>query len=139
MCQITRKIGCAPITSTTGAWRAAGGTRKASGLETSRLIRQSNEQLTRRTQSDNLPVDRERITEISFWRSELGFELEQLLRDTERLRQVLVIAGISLQVANLYGYLRCKAGGQEVPPTSTSSFLQEQHVLQRPDIIYRML
>ncbi|CAB1344276.1 unnamed protein product, partial [Coregonus sp. 'balchen'] len=44
---------------------------------------------------------------------------------------VLVIAGISLQVANLYGYLRCKAGGQEVPPTSTSSFLQGQHVLQR--------
>nr|XP_046194219.1 tektin-3-like isoform X3 [Oncorhynchus gorbuscha]XP_046194719.1 tektin-3-like isoform X3 [Oncorhynchus gorbuscha] len=55
--------------------------------ETSRLI-QSKEQLTRRTQSDSSRWIGERITEISFWRSELGFELEQLLRDTERLRQV---------------------------------------------------
>lgn len=55
--------------------------------ETSRLI-QSKEQLTRRTQSDSSRWIGKRITEISFWRSELGFELEQLLRDTERLRQV---------------------------------------------------
>ncbi|XP_028978007.1 Golgi apparatus membrane protein TVP23 homolog A [Esox lucius] len=52
---------------------------------------------------------------------------------------VLVLAGISLQLANLYGYLRCKAGGQEVPPTSASSFLQGQNILQRPDIIYGVL
>eukprot|EP00063_Salmo_salar_P010594 XP_013985429.1 PREDICTED: Golgi apparatus membrane protein TVP23 homolog A-like isoform X2 [Salmo salar] len=44
---------------------------------------------------------------------------------------VLVVASISLQVANLYGYLRCKNGRQEAPPTSTSSFLQGQHFLQR--------
>uniref|UniRef100_A0A674A4K9 Golgi apparatus membrane protein TVP23 homolog n=1 Tax=Salmo trutta TaxID=8032 RepID=A0A674A4K9_SALTR len=52
---------------------------------------------------------------------------------------VLVVASISLQVANLYGYLRCKNGRQEAPPTSTSSFLQGQHFLHRPDIISRML
>ncbi|XP_045546465.1 Golgi apparatus membrane protein TVP23 homolog A isoform X4 [Salmo salar] len=44
---------------------------------------------------------------------------------------VLVVASISLQVANLYGYLRCKNGRQEAPPTCTSSFLQGQHFLQR--------
>ncbi|XP_067088409.1 Golgi apparatus membrane protein TVP23 homolog A-like isoform X2 [Osmerus mordax] len=50
----------------------------------------------------------------------------------------LVVAGLSLQLANLYGYLRCKAGGQEVPPTTSSSFLG-LHFLQRPDIIFGML
>ncbi|XP_062304764.1 Golgi apparatus membrane protein TVP23 homolog A-like [Osmerus eperlanus] len=50
----------------------------------------------------------------------------------------LVVAGLSLQLANLYGYLRCKAAGQEVPPTTSSSFLG-LHFLQRPDIIFGML
>uniref|UniRef100_A0A668AQL4 Golgi apparatus membrane protein TVP23 homolog n=1 Tax=Myripristis murdjan TaxID=586833 RepID=A0A668AQL4_9TELE len=42
----------------------------------------------------------------------------------------LVVASISLQVANLYGYLRCKAGGQEGQPADTHSFMG-QHFLQR--------
>lgn len=55
--------------------------------DTSRLI-QSKDQLTRRTQSESSRWIGERITDISYWRSELGFELEHLLRDTEALRQV---------------------------------------------------
>uniref|UniRef100_A0A8C4X9W0 Golgi apparatus membrane protein TVP23 homolog n=1 Tax=Erpetoichthys calabaricus TaxID=27687 RepID=A0A8C4X9W0_ERPCA len=35
----------------------------------------------------------------------------------------LVIAGISLQCANLYGYIRCKVGGKHVISTAASSFL----------------
>ncbi|KAM4618528.1 Golgi apparatus membrane protein TVP23 homolog A-like [Polymixia lowei] len=50
----------------------------------------------------------------------------------------LVVASISLQVANLYGYLRCKAGGKEGPPPDTHSFMG-QHFLQRPDIIFGIL
>lgn len=44
--------------------------------------------------------------------------------------QALVIASISLQVANLYGYLRCKAGGQEGQPPDTRCFTGQQF-LQR--------
>ncbi|XP_064810202.1 Golgi apparatus membrane protein TVP23 homolog A-like isoform X1 [Oncorhynchus masou masou] len=44
---------------------------------------------------------------------------------------VLVVASISLQGANLYGYLRCKNRRTGSPPTSPSSFLQGQHFLQR--------
>ncbi|KAF7660462.1 hypothetical protein LDENG_00280950 [Lucifuga dentata] len=51
---------------------------------------------------------------------------------------VLVVASISLQAANLYGYLRCKAGRLEGQPADTSSFVG-QHFLQRPDIIFGML
>uniref|UniRef100_A0A673BZQ2 Golgi apparatus membrane protein TVP23 homolog n=1 Tax=Sphaeramia orbicularis TaxID=375764 RepID=A0A673BZQ2_9TELE len=42
----------------------------------------------------------------------------------------LVVASISFQAANLYGYLRCKAGGQEGQPPHTSSFTG-QRFLQR--------
>ncbi|KAL1005381.1 hypothetical protein UPYG_G00058330 [Umbra pygmaea] len=50
---------------------------------------------------------------------------------------VLVLAGVTLQLANLYGYLRCKAGGLEFP--ATSSFMQGHQFLQRPDVIYGVL
>ncbi|KAJ8363944.1 hypothetical protein SKAU_G00127750 [Synaphobranchus kaupii] len=50
----------------------------------------------------------------------------------------LVIAGISLQAANLYGYIRCKVGGEDGVPSSASSLLGQQF-LQRPDIIFGML
>lgn len=46
------------------------------------------------------------------------------------LSQSLVVASISLQVANLYGYLRCKAVGEDGQPPDTSSFTG-QHLLQR--------
>ncbi|XP_023670828.1 Golgi apparatus membrane protein TVP23 homolog A-like [Paramormyrops kingsleyae] len=49
----------------------------------------------------------------------------------------LVIAGISLQAANLYGYIRCKVGGETGIPSS-ASFLGQQF-LQRPDIIFGAL
>ncbi|KPP65292.1 Golgi apparatus membrane protein TVP23A-like [Scleropages formosus] len=42
----------------------------------------------------------------------------------------LVIAGISLQTANMYGYIRCKVGGELGIPRSASSFLGQQF-LQR--------
>ncbi|XP_028669687.1 Golgi apparatus membrane protein TVP23 homolog A-like isoform X3 [Erpetoichthys calabaricus] len=47
----------------------------------------------------------------------------------------LVIAGISLQCANLYGYIRCKVGGKHVISTAASSFLG-QHFIQRPNILF---
>ncbi|CAN9499144.1 unnamed protein product [Ophioblennius macclurei] len=50
----------------------------------------------------------------------------------------LVVASISLQAANLYGYLRCKAGEQERQPPDKSSFTG-QLLLQRPDIIFGIL
>ncbi|XP_045894022.1 Golgi apparatus membrane protein TVP23 homolog A-like isoform X2 [Micropterus dolomieu] len=50
----------------------------------------------------------------------------------------LVVASISLQVANLYGYLRCKAVGDDGQPPDTRSFTG-QHLLQRPDIIFGIL
>ncbi|XP_031138636.1 Golgi apparatus membrane protein TVP23 homolog A isoform X1 [Sander lucioperca] len=50
----------------------------------------------------------------------------------------LVVASISLQVANLYGYLRCKAVGEDGQPADTRSFMG-QHLLQRPDIIFGIL
>ncbi|XP_028264406.1 Golgi apparatus membrane protein TVP23 homolog A-like [Parambassis ranga] len=50
----------------------------------------------------------------------------------------LVVASISLQLANLYGYLRCKAGGQDGQPADKNSFTG-QHLLQRPDIIFGIL
>ncbi|XP_028441951.1 Golgi apparatus membrane protein TVP23 homolog A isoform X2 [Perca flavescens] len=50
----------------------------------------------------------------------------------------LVVASISLQVANLYGYLRCKAVGEDGQPADTRSFTG-QHLLQRPDIIFGIL
>ncbi|XP_042266441.1 Golgi apparatus membrane protein TVP23 homolog A-like isoform X3 [Thunnus albacares] len=53
-------------------------------------------------------------------------------------KKALVVASISLQAANLYGYLRCKAGGQEGQPPDTRSFMG-QHFLQRPDIIFGIL
>lgn len=53
-----------------------------------------------------------------------------LLHHSVCLSQALVVASISLQVANLYGYLRCKAGGQEGQPPDTRSFMG-QHFLQR--------
>ncbi|XP_048868988.1 Golgi apparatus membrane protein TVP23 homolog A-like isoform X2 [Brienomyrus brachyistius] len=49
----------------------------------------------------------------------------------------LVIAGISLQAANLYGYIRCKVG-EETGIPSSASFLGQQF-LQRPDIIFGAL
>ncbi|XP_035521219.1 Golgi apparatus membrane protein TVP23 homolog A-like [Morone saxatilis] len=50
----------------------------------------------------------------------------------------LVVASISLQVANLYGYLRCKTvGGDGLSPDTHS--LTGQHLLQRPDIIFGIL
>ncbi|XP_029952403.1 Golgi apparatus membrane protein TVP23 homolog A-like [Salarias fasciatus] len=50
----------------------------------------------------------------------------------------LVVASISLQVANLYGYLRCKAAEQDHQPPDKSS-LTRQLLLQRPDIIFGIL
>nr|XP_040017943.1 Golgi apparatus membrane protein TVP23 homolog A-like isoform X1 [Gasterosteus aculeatus aculeatus] len=50
----------------------------------------------------------------------------------------LVVASISLQVANLYGYLRCKAVGEDGQPADIRSF-SGQHLLQRPDIIFGIL
>ncbi|XP_058501156.1 Golgi apparatus membrane protein TVP23 homolog A-like [Solea solea] len=50
----------------------------------------------------------------------------------------LVVASISLQGANLYGYLRCKAAGQDGRPPASHSF-PGQHLLQRPDIIFGIL
>ncbi|KAG9477107.1 hypothetical protein GDO78_002482, partial [Eleutherodactylus coqui] len=38
----------------------------------------------------------------------------------------LVIAGISLQSANLYGYLHCKTGGQQNVGKTASRFLSQQ-------------
>lgn len=46
------------------------------------------------------------------------------------LPQSLVVASISLQVANLYGYLRCKTVGEDGLPPDTHSFTG-QHLLQR--------
>uniref|UniRef100_A0A3B1JA66 Golgi apparatus membrane protein TVP23 homolog n=1 Tax=Astyanax mexicanus TaxID=7994 RepID=A0A3B1JA66_ASTMX len=40
----------------------------------------------------------------------------------------LVVAGICLQAANLYGYLRCKAGEQEKVPKSASQYLGQQFI-----------
>ncbi|XP_075997986.1 Golgi apparatus membrane protein TVP23 homolog A-like isoform X4 [Genypterus blacodes] len=51
---------------------------------------------------------------------------------------VLVVASLSLQAANLYGYLRCKSGGEEGLPADGPSFMG-QHFLQRPDIIFGIL
>ncbi|XP_017572768.1 Golgi apparatus membrane protein TVP23 homolog A isoform X3 [Pygocentrus nattereri] len=50
----------------------------------------------------------------------------------------LVVAGFSLQAANLYGYLRCKAGEQETLPKSASQYLGQQFI-QKPDIIFGIL
>ncbi|XP_029378277.1 Golgi apparatus membrane protein TVP23 homolog A-like [Echeneis naucrates] len=50
----------------------------------------------------------------------------------------LVIASILLQVANLYGYLRCKAVGQDGQAPDSRSFTGQQ-LLQRPDIIFGIL
>lgn len=47
------------------------------------------------------------------------------------LLQSLVVASISLQVANLYGYLRCKAVGQDGQPPPDSRSFTGQHLLQR--------
>ncbi|KAM7002754.1 Golgi apparatus membrane protein TVP23 homolog A-like [Tautogolabrus adspersus] len=47
----------------------------------------------------------------------------------------LVVASFSLQVANLYGYLRCKAVGEDGQPPATRS-LTGQQLLQCPDIIF---
>lgn len=44
--------------------------------------------------------------------------------------QSLVVASISLQVANLYGYLRCKAVGEDGQSADIRSF-SGQHLLQR--------
>lgn len=41
-----------------------------------------------------------------------------------------MVASISLQAANLYGYLRCKAVGEDGQPPPSSSF-SGQHLLQR--------
>ncbi|CAN2390412.1 Golgi apparatus membrane protein TVP23 homolog, partial [Pristimantis euphronides] len=38
----------------------------------------------------------------------------------------LVIAGISLQSANLYGYIHCKTGGQQSVGRTASRFLSQQ-------------
>ncbi|XP_068459330.1 Golgi apparatus membrane protein TVP23 homolog A-like isoform X1 [Clinocottus analis] len=51
---------------------------------------------------------------------------------------LLVVASMSLQVANLYGYLRCKAVGEDSQPADIRSF-SGQHLLQRPDIIFGIL
>ncbi|XP_074136642.1 Golgi apparatus membrane protein TVP23 homolog A isoform X3 [Sminthopsis crassicaudata] len=45
-------------------------------------------------------------------------------------KKALVIAGISLQTANLYGYIHCKIGGQKSITKVTSRFLS-QAVFQR--------
>nr|XP_006007945.1 PREDICTED: Golgi apparatus membrane protein TVP23 homolog A isoform X1 [Latimeria chalumnae] len=45
----------------------------------------------------------------------------------------LVIAGISLQAANLYGYVRCKVGGQKPITKTTASYLG-QRLFQGSDI-----
>ncbi|CAJ1057454.1 Golgi apparatus membrane protein TVP23 homolog A-like isoform X1 [Xyrichtys novacula] len=50
----------------------------------------------------------------------------------------LVVASFSLQVANLYGYLRCKAVEKDDQPPDTHSFTGQQF-LQRPDIIFGIL
>ncbi|XP_030636409.1 Golgi apparatus membrane protein TVP23 homolog A-like [Chanos chanos] len=50
----------------------------------------------------------------------------------------LVVAGISLQVANLYGYIRCKTVGQDTQSKCATQLLGQQF-LQRPDIIFGML
>lgn len=50
----------------------------------------------------------------------------------------VVVASISLQAANLYGYLRCKAGGQDGHPPDNRSFTGQQ-LPQRPDIIFGIL
>lgn len=42
------------------------------------------------------------------------------------LPQSVVVASISLQAANLYGYLRCKAGGQDGHPPDNRSFTGQQ-------------
>ena len=39
--------------------------------------------------------------------------------------QALVIAGISLQAANLYGYVLCKMGGESDVSKITASFLSQ--------------
>ncbi|KAM6971857.1 tektin-3-like [Aplochiton taeniatus] len=52
------------------------------------VLIQNKEQLTRRTQADSSRWLGERITDISYWKSELSFELEQLLKDTEALQQI---------------------------------------------------
>ncbi|OWK11064.1 hypothetical protein Celaphus_00006910 [Cervus elaphus hippelaphus] len=39
--------------------------------------------------------------------------------------QALVIAGISLQAANLYGYVLCKMGGESDISKVTASFLSQ--------------
>lgn len=39
--------------------------------------------------------------------------------------QALVIAGISLQAANLYGYILCKMGGDGDMSTVAASFLPQ--------------
>ena len=39
--------------------------------------------------------------------------------------QALVIAGISLQAANLYGYILCKMGGESDLSKVTASFLSQ--------------
>ncbi|XP_063764568.1 Golgi apparatus membrane protein TVP23 homolog A-like isoform X1 [Eleginops maclovinus] len=48
----------------------------------------------------------------------------------------LVVASVSLQAANLYGYLRCKAVGEDGQPADSFT---GQHLLQRPDIIFGIL
>ncbi|XP_067912493.1 Golgi apparatus membrane protein TVP23 homolog A-like isoform X2 [Heterodontus francisci] len=47
----------------------------------------------------------------------------------------LVIAGLSLQAANLYGYIRCKLGGSKNVTKAASTYLGQQ-LLQRSDIIF---
>ncbi|XP_034541805.1 Golgi apparatus membrane protein TVP23 homolog A-like isoform X1 [Notolabrus celidotus] len=47
----------------------------------------------------------------------------------------LVVASFSLQVANLYGYLRCRALEEDGQLQDTRSFTGQQ-LLQRPDIIF---
>uniref|UniRef100_A0A4X2KL34 Golgi apparatus membrane protein TVP23 homolog n=1 Tax=Vombatus ursinus TaxID=29139 RepID=A0A4X2KL34_VOMUR len=49
----------------------------------------------------------------------------------------LVIAGISLQTANLYGYIHCKIGGQKTITKVTSRFLSQtvfQNEFQKPSL-----
>ncbi|XP_060696477.1 Golgi apparatus membrane protein TVP23 homolog A-like isoform X2 [Hemiscyllium ocellatum] len=51
------------------------------------------------------------------------------------LGQALVIAGLSLQAANLYGYIRCKLGGNKNVTKAASIYLGQQ-LFQRSDIIF---
>lgn len=47
----------------------------------------------------------------------------------------LVIAGLSLQAANLYGYIRCKLGGSKNITRAASTYLGQQ-LFQRSDIVF---